>query len=132
MDEIHGIQDNPMSVEKALLELYEGWGGPQLSGEFRDGLYHQFRTGKDHDGCPFLIFSFSDGKDFDQEIRKPFVQYIRKHRLGTIYQTQAKFNPNSKNNVVAHIWQVNAKAFHRWAKKQPEYKTRFPHPLKKS
>lgn len=42
-----------------------------------------------------------------------FAAYIRKHKLGTLYRTSPKLNPNSENMLVCWVWAVDNRALNK-------------------
>lgn len=40
--------------------------------------------------------------------------YIKKHKLGYVYRSTTRKNPNSGNYINAFIWNVDSRAFRKW------------------
>ncbi len=60
--------------------------------------------------CPFLIFS--DIRE--ARTGKALAKYIRKHKLGAVYGSQARVNVRSGNKLRCWVWTVKKQALKKW------------------
>lgn len=70
------------------------------------------------DNTPFVIFSDAVrdelGDAFDEPRGLELAKFIKDNKLGTLFATPERHNPNSGNNIILWVWEPDYDALTKW------------------
>lgn len=68
----------------------------------------------------FVVFTCPENEDYGQELK----QYINANDLGNVIQSTSRFNPNSDNDLIMWVWEIEMSEFEDWFLGQTELANR--------
>src|ERR1700677_3513802 len=100
-----GININSKGVEKVVEEIAnQTRPAPPGGVNYGDRLNHQYP-------CAFILFSAVRSGKYGSTLHA----FIHENKLGEVWETEFKKNPNSNNLIKVYIWGIDRKALDKWS-----------------